>query len=161
MKIYKSVFIIFLLVIIFFSTAIAQENNYDEISLNDFDFLIGKWETDFGKFKYYEEWEKENDKYIGQGFRVKEGKQFDGEKLVLINIYGYISYIATVGNQQPILFALIESENNKYVFENKEHDFPQRVIYNLINENSITVFVEGEMNGKLEKDEYNLTRVKE
>ena len=78
-----------------------------------------------------------------------------------MNIHGYISYIATVGNQQPILFALVESSNNKYVFENKEHDFPQRLIYYFINENSIKVFVEGEMDGKLEKDEYNLTRVDE
>lgn len=161
MKIYKSVFTASLLVMIFFNAVIAQEKNYENISLNDFEFLIGKWETDFGKFKYFEEWQKENDKLIGQGYRVKEDKKFDGEKLVLINIYGYISYIATVGKQQPVLFALVESGGNKYVFENKEHDFPQRIIYNFINDNTVKVYVEGEMNGKTERDEYNLTRVKE
>ena len=161
MKIYSTVILAVFLTSVSAGLINAQENLKSNISLNDFDFLLGKWETDFGKFKYYEEWEKENDKLIGQGYRIKEGKRFDGEKLVLINIYGYISYIATVDKQQPVLFALVESISNKYVFENIEHDFPQRVIYNFINENSIKVFVEGEMNGNIERDEYNLTRINE
>lgn len=148
--------------ILMFVCGIANaQSDSSKIILENFNPLLGKWEADFGKFKYYEEWEKGHDKLIGQGYRIKEGKKIDGEKLILINIHGYISYIATVGKQQPILFALVENSNNKYVFENKEHDFPQRLIYNFINENSIKVFVEGEMDGKLEKDEYNLTRVKE
>ena len=139
----------------------AQNETATDISINGFEFLIGKWEADFGKFKYYEEWQKENNRFSGQGYRIKEGQIFNGEKLLLINIHGYISYIATVGKQQPILFALTESSENKYVFENKEHDFPQRIIYNVIGENNIKVSVEGDLKGKTAKDEYNMTRITE
>ena len=129
--------------------------------ISDFNFLIGKWEADFGNFKYYEDWQNENEKIIGSGYRIKEGKKFDGEKLLLMNIHGYISYIAVVGKQQPILFALVESGDSNYVFENEEHDFPQQIIYQFINNNFIKVFVKGILKGESVKDEYNLTRINE
>ena len=129
--------------------------------ISDVNFLIGKWEADFGNFKYYEDWQNENEKIIGSGYRIKEGKKFDGEKLLLMNIHGYISYIAVVGKQQPILFALVESGDSNYVFENKEHDFPQQIIYQFINNNFIKVFVKGILKGESVKHEYNLTRINE
>lgn len=138
----------------------AQTTN-PTIDINTFDFLIGKWETDFGKFKYYEKWEKENNNLNGNGYRIKDGERFDGEKLLLINIHGYISYIATVGKQQPILFALVKSNDGNFVFENKEHDFPQRIIYQLINNDSVKVLTEGEIKGELVQDEYNMIRIVE
>lgn len=155
----KLLYINFLL-FIFCSLSNAQENS-TQVEINDFDFLIGTWEADFGKFKYYEEWEKGNDKLTGTGYRIKEDKRLDGEKLILMNIHGYISYIATVGKQQPVLFALVKNSDNNYVFENKEHDFPQRIIYQFINKDSVKVFVEGEMKGEFVKDEYNMTHVAE
>lgn len=161
MKIYKPVFAAAFFLFVSYNISSAQEGINKNLSINDFSLLLGKWETDFGKFKYYEEWKTGNEKFFGEGYRIKNGERSGNEQFILINIHGYISYIATVGKQQPILFALVEVSNNKYVFENKEHDFPQRLIYNFINENSIKVFVEGEMDGKLEKDEYNLTRVNE
>jgi hypothetical protein len=154
--------VVFLLLFFSFTSShlYAQTTN-SQIDISTFDFLIGEWEADFGKFKYYEKWQKENDRLSAQGYRVKEGQRFDGEKLMLINIHGYISYIATVGKQQPILFALKESSDNNYIFENKEHDFPQRIVYTVIDENNVKVFVEGDLKGESVKDEYNMTRVVE
>ena len=152
----KTAYTIFIILFLFFNKNYFAQQASD---INNFDFLTGKWEADFTKFKYYEEWQKDNGTFTGIGYRIKEGKRFDGEKLLLQNIHGYISYIATVGKQQPILFALAESNDNNYVFENKEHDFPKRIIYKLIDSNSIKVLVEGEMNGETVTDEYNLTRI--
>ena len=155
-------FFTFLILFISGASSISYAQTLDTPeNLESFDFLIGKWEADFGKFKYYEEWQKETDKLSGNGYRIKESQKFDGGKLLLINIHGYISYIATVGKQQPILFALVKSGENKYVFENKEHDFPQRIIYQLINNDTLQVLVEGNLKGEFSQDTYNMIRVTE
>ncbi|MBU2491872.1 MAG: hypothetical protein KJ571_04550 [Bacteroidetes bacterium] len=150
-------YLTFLIITVFCSLIEAQVSSHS-IDISNFDFLIGKWETDFGNYKYYEEWQKENDKLTGLGYRIKDGEKFDGEKLILINIHGYISYIATVGKQQPILFAMTNNSGRKFVFENNEHDFPQKIIYHVINNDSIHVLVEGQMKSGIVKDEYNLSR---
>lgn len=152
----KTPYTIFIFLFLFLNKNYFAQDNID---INAFDFLAGKWEADFTKFKYYEEWEKDDCGYSGFGYRIKDGKRFDGEKLLLQNIHGYISYIATVGKQQPILFALINNSENVYTFENKEHDFPQKIIYRLIDSNSIIVLVQGKMDGETVTDEYNLTRI--
>lgn len=151
--------LILVLIAIFISTEIYSQTNIETNDINDLALLEGTWEADFGSFKYYEEWKMEDDKLIGKGYRIKEGETFNGEQLLLIKIHGYISYIATVGTQQPILFALKNRDHGNYVFENKEHDFPQKIIYNIIDNDTIKVYVSGEMNGEITQDEYNMTRV--
>jgi hypothetical protein len=59
-------------------------------------------------------------------------------------------------------FKLISDENKKAVFENPEHDFPQRVIYVLNADGSMTALVEGKMRGQGEERriEFQFNRVR-
>ena len=66
-------------------------------------------------------------------------------------------YIAYVEGQQPVLYTLVE-DNGKYVFENLEHDFPQKIEYNIQDEYSILASIEGNLNGEIVKEEYNLKK---
>ena len=70
-------------------------------------------------------------------------------------------YIPTVGDQnnaQPINFKFISIENNEIIFENKEHDFPQRIIYKNPESDSLYARVEGNDNGKFRKEEFFMKR---
>lgn len=62
-----------------------------------------------------------------------------------------IVYSPTVTNQnngQPVRFELISTTGHRYIFENKKHDFPQRVIYHLVSNNAVHARIEGTKNGK-------------
>lgn len=79
-------------------------------------------------------------------------------------IGSHVVYIAAVKTNHPVLFTLIENsgENNKptWVFENKEHDFPQRISYARKAQDSMVARVEGVYKGKKEIQEFRLKREK-
>ena len=83
---------------------------------------------------------------------VKLARQGDG-----------IYYIPTVRDQnqrKPVHFKMIASDNKKFVFENATHDFPQRVIYHLVNPDSLHAWIEGKNKGKEARSDYYFTRLK-
>ena len=43
--------------------------------------------------------------------------------------FWYVPVVPDQNNSLPVLFILISSEDNHFVFENPDHDFPQRIIY--------------------------------
>lgn len=66
---------------------------------------------------------------------------------------GSWAYYAQPGGRPPVEFTLMETDGTRVVFQNLEHDFPQRVIYWRDGEN-LAARVEGQLNGKLEAAEW-------
>jgi hypothetical protein len=60
---------------------------------------------------------------------------------------GKVILVASPSGQQSTTFALASQTDNEAVFENPEHDFPQRVIYRLMPESLLLGTVEGTING--------------
>jgi hypothetical protein len=60
-----------------------------------------------------------------------------------------VSFFAQPGGQPPTEFAMKEIGPQRIVFENKKHDFPQRIIY-WRDESGLAARIEGTMNGKEE-----------
>ncbi len=61
-------------------------------------------------------------------------------------------------SQMPVLL-FFKLENSTYTFETKEHDFPQRVIYILPENNTLHAWIDGDVNGRVKKSIYNYIRV--
>ncbi|HRE41308.1 MAG TPA: DUF6265 family protein [Ignavibacteria bacterium] len=99
----------------------------------DFDFLIGKWVLETKKGFVYEEWEKVSDTlFKGKSYNLSDDIITPLESIELVKIDNDYFYIPTVINQnegKPIKFRLVSSDKDIFVFENLEHDFPQRIIY--------------------------------
>ena len=68
-----------------------------------------------------------------------------------------VTFTAIVGNQPPTPFILLPGEPGVAVFENKAHDFPQRVTYRRCEED-LCARIEGDINGKLEFEEWRYRR---
>lgn len=51
------------------------------------------------------------------------------EYLRIVKVNDEIQYIATPNGGSSTVFKLTESSTNKAIFENLDHDFPQRIIY--------------------------------
>lgn len=67
---------------------------------------------------------------------------------------GGYSYFAQVGNQPVTEFALVRNSKGEAVFENRGHDFPQRVIYRRTG-NMLLGRIEGVVNGKARAEEWH------
>lgn len=133
-------------------------------NLKDLNWLVGQWQGQVNEATYYENWKQSRqDALEGSASMVdRSGKTVFSEKLRIEKIGMHIVYIASVNNQSPVLFTLVgvtgETNRPRWVFENQEHDFPQRIIYIREAVDSLTAAVEGLQNGKEEKEEFHLKR---
>jgi hypothetical protein len=69
-----------------------------------------------------------------------------------------ITYFASPHSEPPTPFRRIESGERRIVFENKEHDFPQRILYWLDAKGALHARIEGTMNGKPASEEWTWTK---
>jgi hypothetical protein len=68
-------------------------------------------------------------------------------------------YIAQPEKSLPTLFTLVSAGNNRFIFENKEHDFPQKIIYHFASSNLLNASIEGEIKGKMNKKEFRFNKL--
>jgi len=61
---------------------------------------------------------------------------------------GGILFIAKPSGQPEATFKLIKGGDREVIFENPQHDFPQRVIYRLQSDGSLLGRIEGVSKGK-------------
>lgn len=141
---------------VFFFLLIISSISCSKVNLSGFSFLEGTWKiNNEEKFEY---WEKENsDLFIGFVYKWIEGKRVKVESLSIRKISGEVIYEATVPNQnngKPIRFELVSNKNDSFVFQNLKHDFPKRIIYEVLSKDSINVTLIGE------NEEFNFKYVK-
>ncbi len=110
--------------------------------------LKGVWENT-KRPGTYEEWGYEIDEngktifdFKGRGYKVVNGKEVLTEELRFINEGDEWYYEATVNhNSGPVKFKLTSFQENKWVFENPEHDFPQKIVYEWLSATELKVYV--------------------
>ena len=126
--------------------------------------LSGTWAMQTKKGLLYEEWTKTSETEIsGKSYRLNQNDTLILERVKLKEEGEDIFYIPTVQNQndrKPVTFKLIGVDGNKFTFENKLHDFPQRIIYNLVTTDSIVARIEGSKNGNTGGSDFYFKRLK-
>ena len=120
----------------------------------------GKWKLNVNNNEVYEEWIMESETELtGKSYSINNGEQDIGEVLFLKKYAGTWAYVAIPKEQNITLFKLIKYSSNKFVFENAEHDFPQRIIYEFSDDDKLSVAIEGIVNGKMKRKEFNYITV--
>lgn len=120
-------------------------------SISDLSWMIGTWEgIDENDLTFVESWNKggENSMY-GKGSTITpDGDTLFKEVLSIELVEGVPYYIAKVPeNPAPVLFKLVEADQTHCIFENLEHDFPQRISYTLETKSTMFVKLEGMKDG--------------
>ena len=69
-------------------------------------------------------------------------------------------YFASPRSAPPTPFKLVELGEKRVVFENKHHDFPQRILYWLDAKGSLHARIEGPQDGKTASEEWEWARVR-
>jgi Domain of unknown function (DUF6265) len=70
-----------------------------------------------------------------------------------------VTFTAVVGRQPPTPFVMLRGKAGEAVFENKAHDFPQRVFYRRCGAD-LCAGIEGVVKGKAEREEWRYVRAK-
>jgi len=137
----------------FFSNILAQ----DELTTKLFP---GTWKMISDKIEYYEEWRLINDsELIGIGFSIEQGDTVLSEELYVKKFADTWAYVALPVNQTITLFALSEYSESKFIFENEEHDYPQKIIYEFTADGKLNAATEGIIEGELMRREFNFIRI--
>lgn len=164
-------YIFYWLIIVLFLVPLLFSCNRSEIidipvaQKSNFNWLVGIWSNNEDSVLSTEEWVKVNDSlYKGTGVSVFRGDTVFLEKIVIKREGQEVYYIPDVAgeiNKETSRFRLTsEIDGKNYIFENQDHDFPQKIIYNLINNDSIFATVEGIKNGKFCQIKFPFHRVK-
>ncbi len=142
------------------SAAFGQGNPVADIS--DFDGMAGCWERSdpAKKLLVTEQWMKPaGTSILGMGRTVKNGKTTAFEYMRIEQRADGIYLVAKPSeNKDETPFKLKSSTLNEIVFENPEHDFPQRIIYKLDGKKMIGR-IEGMNNGKPMGIDFPFTKV--
>jgi hypothetical protein len=108
--------------------------------------LEGVWKMNTKRGAVCEEWKKVDKNYLqNKGYMIKGKDTIINERVALTNTKTGIFYTSTVegqNNKQPIAFKMTKAENNRFVFENPEHDFPKRIVYKLVTADSLHAYVD-------------------
>jgi len=112
-------------------------------SLSQLNWLLGEWQSKQGQLTVTEHWQQVSEKTIeGLGKTFKQNKAVSSETLRLVEMSDEVFYLAKVQhNAVPIGFKLIVCSTSNAVFENKNHDFPKRISYQLFKGNTLHVRV--------------------
>ncbi|MBK9216333.1 MAG: hypothetical protein IPM59_12225 [Chloracidobacterium sp.] len=147
----------FLFTLILVSAAVAQTK------LPDFAGMSGCWERrdDAKKLLISEQWMAvEGTSIIGMSRTVKNGKTTDWEFMRIEERTDGIYFVAKPkANPTETDFRLISTGAAEFIFENKAHDFPQRVIYKAVGD-KLAARIEGTIQGKSKGIDFPLTRGK-
>lgn len=133
------------------------------MNLSDlFEKLTGAWEGQHGNGIYKEDWTRTGDQELsGKANFIKDNKIVNQEILKLISNINGVFYIADVShNPEPVSFKLSNTDEKSVVFENPEHDFPQKITYTFSDEDSLTAVIESLSENDKRKFTYELKRIK-
>lgn len=97
---------------------------------------------------------------LGVSRTVRDGKTVFFEFLRIVEEEdGWSGLIAAPAGQETARFKMIDLGTQQVVFENPEHDFPQRIIYRLTADGKLLGRIEGNVNGSPRTVEFPMTRV--
>ncbi len=119
------------LIIPFFTVLSFAQSNFPS-------FLPGTWKME--NQEIYEHWDQLNESSLkGFSYKLKDGQITVSEYLDISETNNEITYTATVLNQnngKGVIFRLTKTDST-FTFENPDHDFPKKIVYQKLNEKEI------------------------
>jgi hypothetical protein len=111
------------------------------------EWFLGQWENVTEAFVAKEIWTPKNDSmFFAESFITIAKDTVFYEKVDLIERNDSLFYIVSVREQnqeKPVSFYLTKATDNQMVFENPKHDFPNKIVYDKINPDSIVASIHG------------------
>ncbi|UMY65482.1 MULTISPECIES: DUF6265 family protein [unclassified Flavobacterium] len=133
--------------------------------LNAASWMEGRWENQSKDGVLSEIWQKESDSlFKGASYFVAGNDTLFAESVDLVLTRdGYLDYIVSVpgqNNEKPVAFRRTSGTETQMVFENPQHDYPTRIVYERRPGDSLVATISGHKNGKTAAEVFRLKKVK-
>lgn len=127
--------------------------------LEDLSWMSGSWVADSKEFHAEEHWTSPGGGIMLCMHRdVIKWRRTTFEFLRIVQRGDSLVYIAMPNASNETPFPLKSLEGKKVVFENLEHDYPQRIIYWQDKPDTLSARTEGMLKGELVSEEFTWTR---
>lgn len=124
-------------------------------------WLAGCWQADPGEPGTVEQWlAPAGGTMLGVSRTVRQGRTVGFEFMQLRLLPdGMLAFIAQPSGRPPTVFRARSVRHGEAVFENPEHDFPQRVVYARPEPSRLLARIEGVRQGSARSIEFAFTRI--
>ena len=126
-------------------------------------WLIGEWASHSDGARISEVWKKVSDSvYQGKSYFIRGSDTVSSESISLIQRENTLYYIPVVKNQnegQAVSFKLSVLDSTKFVFENPDHDFPQKIMYQQLSHDSLMAEISGTVKGEHRSERFPMKKV--
>lgn len=130
--------------------------------IDQLQWILGTWINQNGEEFSQETWSQESPSSFTAFSFTQVGKEtvFAETMALEQKADSLLLTVATAKPEQekPVTFKLISSENGQFTFENKNHDFPQRITYSNPAKDSLHAWIEGQVDGELRKVDFHFSR---
>ena len=128
--------------------------------LDQLNWLVGAWRQTKKGVVTEEHWiPPSGGMMLGVNRTVRDAGKTSFEFLRIAKTEKGISYFASPAGRPAVEFPLVECKDNRAVFENPKHDFPQRIIYTL-KDGALHARIEGTIGGKARSMEWRWEKTK-
>lgn len=129
--------------------------------INKLGFISGCWTlTRPNGAKIEEQWlAPAGGAMIGMSRTVRDSKMREFEFVrILTGADGKLQYVALPSGQAEAAFPVREIGDNTVTFENPQHDFPQRILYRLVDKDTLVARIEGSVGGQARSADFPYKR---
>ena len=119
-------------------------------TISNLDWLSGVWIGTRRTSEIEERWSpSKGGALLGVSRTVRNDRMVSFEYLRIVERDGGLVYVAQPGGRSPTEFVLTSISNNRAVFVNPRHDYPQRIVYEMSKEGGLTASI-GFAKGRLQ-----------
>jgi len=133
---------------------------FDRADLGRLAWLEGVWIGSSNGTAMEEQWSSPaGGALIGMHKDTRDGRMtsFEFFRIVFVDSSG-ICYLASPNGRTATPFCAIEIGDSRVLFENREHDFPQRILYWREGEDRLHARIEGTIGGEKRSEEWLWSR---
>jgi hypothetical protein len=148
---------------VFLLAAFAGITDFSKQDFEKLKPLSGLWITKRTNGDIYERWERTGQsEFTGKSYKIVKA---DTVKLETMRLYRtgneiiFAPVTAGQNDEKEVLFKLKSIQGNKFVFENLQHDFPQRIVYHIKSQDSLDAYIEGQIEAKNKRIDYPYSRI--
>jgi hypothetical protein len=138
------------------NAAAAQQVNVDRVA-----WFQGCWRSVRGETTIEEQWMAPSaGTMLGMGRTVRGNTLVEYELVLIKERDGRLVYEAHPSGQASTTFTASTALDGSIVFENPQHDFPQRVGYRRNGADALDAWIEGQVNGKSRRVDFSYQRAR-
>lgn len=146
-----------------------EGNSISEIAggkykIDQLQWLLGTWIHESGNEFSQETWSMESKNAFSAFSFIQVNNQTVFAETMALEQKGKKLLLTVATPTQnanpPVTFILVSTENGRFTFENKQHVFPERIIYTNPTKDSLHAWIEGNIDGEKKKIDFYFFREK-